>query len=378
MYDLAVPAAAVVRAAAAGAELPAFSAAVWEQIVADLAGHDVAPFLYSQVRTTAQWPTLPGMVQSAWGQAFQTHGVRSHLMENELHQIVAALQAAGVPVMLLKGAALGRLVYGSPAERPVNDLDLLVPADAIDAARKVLGERDYLPQGLFWLGRWQRRYRAELPMVCQAADRRRLLVELHWSLLELPYYIARIPIAEIWQLARPAPGMPDASVPDSTTLLLHGCAHQMMHHHHERRLLWLLDIDRLVRLGDLDWDTVLRRGQRWGLLLTLRTMLTEAVALLETPVPTPVLTALANCPTEAVERTMWGVGDERPGRAWRRARATAVAFDGGQRLAYLGWLALRGVSWLPESIQRTAQRAADARPATADPGRYHPSDRVCS
>lgn len=53
MYDLAAPAAAAVRAAAAGAELPAFSAAVWEQIVADLAGHDVAPFLRTAQRAAS-------------------------------------------------------------------------------------------------------------------------------------------------------------------------------------------------------------------------------------------------------------------------------------------------------------------------------------
>lgn len=359
MHEPVAPSLAVLRAAANGSRLPDLSPEVWAQVEADLASHDVAPFLYSRVRSTAQWAVLPTAVQNAWRQAFQTHSVRSVLMENELGQIVAALHAAGVTVMLLKGAALGRLVYGSPAERPVNDLDLLVPAEAIDTARDILIARDYLPQGLFWLGHWQRRYRAELPMVCQAADRRRLLVELHWSLLELPYYIERIPMTEIWQLAQVAPGIPGAFVPDSTTLLLHSCAHQMMHHNQERRRLWLLDVDRLVRLGDLDWDAVLDRAPRWGLVLTLNMMLEEAMRLLETPVPAAVQAALDQCATEPVERAMWGVGDKRPGRAWRRVQATVAAFDGRQRLGYLGWLALRGVSWVPESIQRSAQRATD-------------------
>jgi hypothetical protein len=371
MHAPPAPGLAVLRAAANGRNLPDLSVEAWEQVLTELAAHDVAPFLYCHVRSTAQWAALSGAVQNAWRQAFQTHSVRSYLMENELRQIVAALRAAGVPVILLKGAALGRLVYGSPAERPVNDLDLLVPAEAIDAARDALIERDYLPQGLFWLGHWQRRYRAELPMVCQAADRRRLLVELHWSLLELPYYIERIPMADIWSLAQVAPGIPDAFVPDSTTLLLHSCAHQMMHHNQERRLLWLLDVDRLVRLGDLDWDAVLDRAPRWGLVLTLKMMLDEAMRLLETPVPPAVQAALARCATEPVERAMWGVGDNRPGRAWRRVQATVAAFDSRQRLAYLGWLALRGASWLPESIQRTAHRAADAQRAAADHTGHH-------
>ncbi len=371
MDDRNAPWVTVLRAAANGSSLPDLSVETWEHVLDTLAPHDVAPFLYSGVRSTAQWTALPAAVQSAWRQAFQTHSVRSYLMENELLQIVAALQAANVPVMLLKGAALGRLVYGSPAERPVNDLDLLVPAAAVDTARDVLIGRDYLAQGLFWLGRWQRRYRAELPMVCQAADRRRLLVELHWSLLELPYYIERIPMADIWQSAQPAPGIPGALVPDAATLLLHGCAHQMMHHNRDRRLLWLLDVDRLVRGSNVAWDVVLARGQRWGLLLTLKLMLEEAVALLATPVPADVLAALANHPAEPVERAMWGIGDDRPDRARRRVQATLTAFDGRQRLGYLGWLALRGAAWLPETIQRSVQRPAEIPRAVGDGPRGH-------
>lgn len=368
----------VLRAAANGFDLPDLSAEAWDQVLDALAPHDVAPFLYSRVRSTAQWAGLPPAVQARWRQAFQTHSVRSYLMENELLQIVMALHAAAVPVVLLKGAALGRLVYGSPAERPVNDLDLLVPAAAVDTARDVLVERDYLPQGLFWLGRWQRRYRAELPMVCQAADRRRLLVELHWSLLELPYYIERIPMHDVWQSALPAPEVPGALVPDGATLLLHGCAHQMMHHGQDRRLLWLLDIDRLVRRGDLVWESVLERGQRWGLLLTLKLMLAEAAARLATPVPADVLRELAGYPGDAVERVMWGIGDERPGRARRRVQATLTAFDGRQRVGYLGWLVLRGVSWLPETVQRAAQRSADPLRPVPDGTRGHAPGHVGS
>lgn len=361
MDDGAAPGVAVLRAAAAGGSLPDLSPAAWDDVLTGLATHDVGPFLYSHVRATAQWATLPENVQTAWSQAFQMHGVRSYLMENELLHIVAALHAAGVPVMLLKGAALGRLVYGSPAERPVNDLDLLVPAEAVDQARDILVARDYLAQGLFWLGRWQRRYRAELPMVCQAADRRRLLVELHWSLVELPYYIERIPMAGIWQTAQPAPGMPGALVPDHATLLIHSCTHQMMHHSLNRRLLWLLDVDRLVRQTGLAWDQVLDRAQRWGLRLTLKQMLAEAVTLLDTPVPPAILAELSSDPGEPVERAMWGLGDERPGRAWRRVQATLAAFDGRQRLRFLCWLALRGVLWLPETVRRAQQPASPLR-----------------
>ena len=51
--------------------------------------------------------------------------------------------------MLLKGAALGRLVYGSPADRPIGDLDLLIPAGRLDAAREAMHAASTTPQGFF-------------------------------------------------------------------------------------------------------------------------------------------------------------------------------------------------------------------------------------
>ena len=131
----------------------------------------------------------------------------------ELARIAAALAASGTPVALLKGAATGRTVYGSPAARLVNDLDLLVPAADVETARAAVAALGYAahgPLGSGRFGRWQRRYRCELQMVCAHPDRRGLLVELHWSLVELPYYVERIPMAEVWATTRPAEGLPGA------------------------------------------------------------------------------------------------------------------------------------------------------------------------
>jgi hypothetical protein len=48
-----------------------------------------------------------------------------------------ALELEGIPVMALKGVVLHTLVYDDPAERPLSDVDLLVPperhADAVEA-----------------------------------------------------------------------------------------------------------------------------------------------------------------------------------------------------------------------------------------------------
>ena len=200
--------------------------------------------------------------------------------------------------------------------------------------------------------RWQQRYRAELPLVCTAPDRERLLVELHWSLVELPYYIDHIPMAEIWQAAESLVGLSGAWLPDPATALLHSCAHWALHHSQEQRLLWLLDVDRLARSDRLHWSLVLEQATRWRLQLALRTFVQQAEAQLDTPIPPDVRQTMAQWRPDPVETAMWGLGDDRPGRTWQRLAVTWTALAGRQRLQYATWLGLRGVLWAPEQIAR--------------------------
>jgi len=351
----------------AGAALPMLTGAAWEQLGRELLTHDLAPFAYTRLRATAAWGEIPPGARAALSAAFQASSVRTYFLENELAHVVASLAAADIPVMLLKGAALGRFVYDSPAERPINDFDLLAPSGQVDAALRILAARGYEAQGLFWLAAWQRRYRAEAPLICRTPDRWRLLIELHWTLVELPYYIDAIPISDIWATATPAPGLPGAYLPDPATLLLHSCAHVAFHHSTDERLLWLLDIDRLARRAVLDWDIVLARAAAWGLTTVLAGRLALAQAQLDTPIPPAVTQRLQGAPRQPWEQRMIGLGDEKPGRAWRRAWVSWQAFGGRQRVRYTAWLALRSLLWLPETVVRRRQQRAAARFAPVRP-----------
>ena len=351
----------------AGAPLPALTADAWDLLSQQMLAHDLAPFVYARLRSTAAWPALPAATRARLSASFQSFSLRTYFLENELAHIVAALAAVGVPVMLLKGAALGRLVYDSPVERPLNDFDLLVPPDQVTVALRALAARGYEAQSLFWLSAWQRRYRAEVPLICRARERWRLLLELHWALLELPYYIDAIPGADIWQNAVPAPGLPGAFVPDPATLLLHSCAHAAFHHSHDERLLWLLDVERLLRLPTLDWEIVLARATRWKLSAVLFRRLALAQSRLGASAPPTVMARLAHSAPDRWEQRMIGLGDEQPGRAWRRARISWLAFGARQRLRYSAWLGLRSLLWLPETIVRLRQQRAARLPDLVKP-----------
>jgi hypothetical protein len=89
---------------------------------------------------------------------------------------------------------------------------------------------------------------------------------------------------------------------------------------------------------------VTSRAEQWGLGLATVATLEAASAWLDTPVPAPTLARLAELADDPIGRTMWGIGDEQPGRDGRRARATWAAFTVRQRARYGTWLFLRALA----------------------------------
>ena len=63
---------------------------------------------------------------------------RMRLLQNRLEESLAALNAAGIDAMLLKGGALASTVYGSFTDRPMRDIDLLVQPDRANHARALM------------------------------------------------------------------------------------------------------------------------------------------------------------------------------------------------------------------------------------------------
>jgi hypothetical protein len=307
-----------------------------------LSSHGILPLLYIRLRDDPCWVSLSDEMRSALAGAFRSSAARSFLLEEELARISTAYPG----LALLKGSALGRTVYGNAAVRPVSDLDLLAlreEASTIQACWLPLG---YAASGLAAngrIGRWVRRYRAELPFTTELPGCGRLLVELHWTLVEVPYYVDRIAAADLWRDASPAPGLPNLLVPRPAVLLAHACTHLAMHHSHDLRLIWLVDIDRLVRSDTLDWDEVIRIAEVWKIGFAIHTCLMTAFRWLGTPTPPGALDALAQLATDRISRRSWGLGDETAGRSWRKAMGSLATMRPDQALRYLMWLGMRAV-----------------------------------
>jgi len=263
-----------------------------------------------------------GEQAAAWPAKFTAHlkrGATAVAAENlnfrhELVRLLRAFDQAGVPVMLLKGAALNLSLYDRPDLRPMTDLDLLIhPADA-SAARKALHECGCRPQFDLLREDFFPKYYYELAFV--TGSLRPVRIDLHVRPLR-PLRIARfMPDDALWDGAQrveldgthaslfsvgampsPATGggghavgrenmltrdccrgkachpvradtpntCTHAWVPRPELMLIHLAAHAAFHGC--ARLLWLYDIHRLLQRhgGALDWGLVVERCRRWRL-----------------------------------------------------------------------------------------------------------------
>src|SRR3954453_12928441 len=89
---------------------------------------------------------LPAELRSAVEQTYRDAQMRFVRLERELAVVVGAFADGGLPVMVLKGYALARAYYGSPAHRLMVDLDFAVPPERHTQAAGLLARCGFRPK----------------------------------------------------------------------------------------------------------------------------------------------------------------------------------------------------------------------------------------
>lgn len=113
-----------------------------------------------------------------------TASLQAELRRKALLELTDALASAHIKVMLLKGVAYAGTIYPDPAARPMSDIDILVPADAIDAAGRHLQRLGYWQVG--GTERWSSRHHAiTFKRRGTAVDLHRHIVHLGRTLIDL-------------------------------------------------------------------------------------------------------------------------------------------------------------------------------------------------
>jgi tetratricopeptide (TPR) repeat protein len=279
-----------------------------------------------------------------------------------------AMAEAGIPVMLMKGAAFAERHYGGWGARPMSDIDFLVPEGRAAEADALLRERGWVPSPGFNAIRLRLQY----ALTYRKPGGGNL--DMHWRPMAemcLPGHDERA----LWELSEGVElfGRP-FRVPDPSFALFHTIVHGLRWNHISP-VRWMADARMLLEAeaGRVDgarlWDlaarfrSVLPLGRGLELLAETFPVLAGRIAALGAPPgeihpaePALMRQRLAE-PTAAVpaEDMRWLVADFRD-RMQGLERAGIVVAGGAEPEAVAAWCRAAGVPWI-ETADRKAARA---------------------
>jgi hypothetical protein len=212
----------------------------------------------------------PQEIAQSWERAYYQTAQRNMLRKRDLAAILQSFAAAGIPVLLFKGLALAETLYGNLGLRRASDLDLAVRPESLPTCRQILLDLGYAPVDIELAPGTNLAFRNE--EVYADPEHMRTPVELHWHLLDVPYYLHRVPMAWFWGHARPhriAGQTPH--ILDSEANLIYLSTHLALHHRFQG-LRWFVDLARLTHQHQqtLDWEAIAHAAQAFELLLVVR------------------------------------------------------------------------------------------------------------
>jgi hypothetical protein len=297
-------------------------------------------------------------------------GLSNIRLYGELIRALQALHAAGIPTIVLKGAALADTIYPTIAHRPMVDIDLLVrPADR-DRGRAALESAGYrfLPEPRQRFSPFDTEFTGEMGFRRGEG----CLVELHWELTPSEWLrrLAALDTEALWQEARPfeigGVGAHQLSIRDTLLhLCLHLSAHGYVHANGYRDIRQLLDHER-----PFPWDRFVARARQFRVTAICYFVLEALAAAAEAPgepgpIPAGLVPLAAGVPpavTEALRPPAWQrrlvpiIADPRAGLAGRLALSKprsyllhlALADRPADVLRVTVWLFFPGAPWLAE------------------------------
>jgi hypothetical protein len=180
--------------------------------------------------------------------------VRDLAAARDVSRVFESAGAAGLDMLVLKGAALACTHYAQSHLRPRNDIDLFVRQVDLSRAEAVLSALGFArateADAELWTG--QRHYAKTTPGGTGHVD-------LHWRVVNPLAFANVLGFDDAWprSVSVPALGPFVRTLSPSDSLLL-ACLHRVAHHQDRVNLLWLWDIHLIAsRLSADEWDQVI-------------------------------------------------------------------------------------------------------------------------
>ncbi|HOA73836.1 MAG TPA: nucleotidyltransferase family protein [Phycisphaerae bacterium] len=257
----------------AGAFREVARSGLWEYVAAEACDAGVGAFLYAAAQRHGI--DLP-VSASRQMRAYREHvaAANSYQLES-VRKALARLQIAKVPFLLLKGAALNAVLY-EPGLRPMTDIDVLIRAEDVSTAEKVLRNAGCRPGADLLREDFYPKYYCEREYFTGTYPP--VKIDLHCRPFHVLRYARTMPEGALWSGTMEAgcAGL-TVRVPGPHSMLIHLCVHAACHG--GTQLRWLYDIkcwlDRFG--GSIDLDRLAAQCRRWRIALPVHRALTATL-----------------------------------------------------------------------------------------------------
>lgn len=244
--------------------------------------HDVVPLIADRLAFAQR---LPADLREHFLEEAHRAVALDLAVETELRRLLTAFEAAGVPLLLVKGSHLAYSHYPRPDLRARVDSDVLIARADRETADTLFSQQlGYVADAKMSgdLTATQKLY------VLSRNDTTVHLVDLHWRLASPQLFAHVLSFEELYAASVPLPGLgPTARGPSNVHALLIACMHRVAHHHDEaEQFKWLYDIHLIASaLSEAEWDAFVALAIERGIAAVSLECLLRSAEWLHTRVP---------------------------------------------------------------------------------------------
>jgi len=239
----------------------------WERVMSFGARMVVQPLLYRHLSSPDRAGRVPGEVLRELNTAYRKTSLRNLLTHGQIQALVERVRASGIPMLLLKGSALSRWIYGDMGIRPMSDVDVLCREEDIRRLEGVLHRLGYAQRTTGSYSRLHAAVGQERSHLPPYDHPKGVRIEVHLNLFGKEGGDAGL-MDSVWRHAQDltVDGLQFRTLSDEH-MLLHLCLH--LHHHitvGNIALYWFCDIFEFVRKmqGRMDWQAFWSMVQALG------------------------------------------------------------------------------------------------------------------
>ena len=260
----------------------------------DSGSRRLLPLVYQNVKND-----IPAAMRNELKAVHRHYWTQNQQLFRKLEAMLALLQAAEIPTLVLKGAALSVLHYRDMATRPMSDFDILVPEEhGPMLVRKFLEEgwaHNWVPETAPYTGYFYRfRHALDLMHPQQGT------VDLHWHVMfqathkgaDEQFWADSIPLS-VKSIATRALNPSDQ--------LLHSCLHGYEFNDFPS-IRWITDAVTVIRTSQIDWGRIIRVATGLRVTIPCAEQFEFLNSAFDAGVPASCISRLAQQPVSNAER----------------------------------------------------------------------------